>query len=76
MADLLKRLKISEQQYGVGMEDALVVVVVDHLLPLLLKQSPNKQVIYLHIFNHILNDYLKELKVLQQNHFKDMKVND
>ena len=65
MADLLKRLKISEQQYGVGMEIihfrmhpdevlmyALVVVVVDTSSPPP-QQLHNKQVTYQNIFNRI-----------------------
>ena len=90
MADLLKRLKISEQQYGVGMEDnPFQDVTNDEAMkvcfggggggqppPLLLKQSHNKQVTYLNIFNHILNDCLKEAKLLQQNRFKDTRDKD
>ena len=67
MADLLKRLQISEQQYGVGMEDnPFKDASPDECMsvcfgggggrsppPLRLKQLHNKHVTYQNIFNRI-----------------------
>ena len=67
MADLLKRLKISEQQYGVGMEDnPFQDVSNDEAMKVCFggggggsppppppQQLHNKQVTYLNIFNRI-----------------------